>query len=97
MSAEGLGYVTQARFAPHWDVVDRWFPGARALIESGVPDGLSLVGLDEATAMVGDGTAWHVAGRAGVHVLRGGAWTTFFDGDRFELSLSAVEPTLERD
>jgi cyanophycinase len=97
MSAIGLGYVTEARFAPHWDVVDAWFPGARALIEAGVPDGLTLVGLDEVTAMVGDGTAWHVTGRGGVHVLRAGSWTTFSSEDRFELPLWAEPPTIESD
>jgi cyanophycinase len=97
MSAEGLGYVTQARFAPHWDVVDGWFPGARALIEASVPDGLSLVGLDETTAMVGDGTTWHVIGRGGVHVFRAGSWVTFSSGDRFELPLWAMQPTIEGD
>lgn len=96
MSAEGLGYITQARFAPHWDTVDRWFPGAQTQIQASVPDGLPLVGLDETTAMMGDGTAWQVVGRGGVHVLRAGSWTTFWNGDRFELPLRAVQPTIER-
>jgi cyanophycinase len=95
MSAEGLGYVTHARFAPHWDAVDRWFPGARALIEAGVPEGTSLVGLDETTAMVGDGAVWQVIGRGGVHVLRARSWTTYSHGDRFDLPLRSVRPTIE--
>jgi hypothetical protein len=45
------------------------------------------VGLDEDTAMVGDGRTWSVLGRQGVHVLRAGSWTTHRHGDRFELDL----------
>jgi cyanophycinase len=95
IEAPGLGYVTEAVFTPHWDVVDRWFPGARAVIEASIPDGRALVGLDESTAMVGDGAAWDVIGRGGVHVKRADAWTTFSSGDRFELPLRSARPSVE--
>jgi hypothetical protein len=62
-------------------------PGARAAITQAAPPGGVLVGLDERTAMVGDGTSWTVHGAAGIHVLRGGDWTSFADRSRFELSL----------
>ena len=46
--------------------------------------------IDERTAMVGDGTAWSVLGRAGVHVWRDGGWAHHAAGGRFELDLRAT-------
>jgi hypothetical protein len=46
-----------------------------------------LVALDENTAMVGDGSAWTVHGRQGIHVYRGGSWTDHSAGAFFDLAL----------
>jgi cyanophycinase-like exopeptidase len=83
----GLGYVRRALFGPHWDIVDTWIPGATELIVSTVLDGEVFVGIDERTAMMGDGTDWRVAGVSRVHVRRDGAWTTHAGGATFELPL----------
>jgi hypothetical protein len=83
----GLGLVRDTLFAPHWDIVDTWLPGARAAITAAAPPGGILVGLDEQTAMVGDGGSWTVHGAAGIHVLRDGEWTSFTEPTRFELPL----------
>jgi cyanophycinase len=83
----GLGYVRNALFAPHWDIVDGWRPGARAAITAAAPPSGTLVALDEDTAMVGDGSSWTVHGRQGIHVYRDGSWSDHVAGDRFELSL----------
>jgi cyanophycinase-like exopeptidase len=83
----GLGYVRNALFAPHWDIVDTWIPGARGYITAAAPAGGVLVGLDEDTAMIGDGTAWTVHGRQAIHVFRSGSWTDHTDGTSFELAL----------
>jgi cyanophycinase len=83
----GLGYVRRTLFAPHWDMVDTWFPGARAFIAGSVEPGQTLVAIDEDTAMVGDGVGWSVLGRAGVHLLVDGTWTDLPAGSSFELSL----------
>jgi cyanophycinase len=83
----GLGYVRRALFGPHWDIVDTWIPGATDLIVSTVLDGEVFVGIDERTAMVGDGTDWWVSGAARVHVRREGAWTRTGDGTTLELPL----------
>jgi hypothetical protein len=85
--APGIGFVRGTLFGPHWDIVDTWVPGARDFIVGSVRDGQVFVGLDEETAMVGDGRAWAVLGRQGVHVLREGSWSTFRAGDRFELEM----------
>jgi cyanophycinase len=83
----GLGYVRNTLFAPHWDIVDSWIPGARASITAAAPGGGVLVALDEDTAMVGDGSAWTVHGRQAIHVYRGGAWTDHVAGATFDLAL----------
>lgn len=83
----GLGLIPRTVFAPHWDIVESWIPGARDFILGSVPDGYVFVGLDEDTAMLGDGSSWEVAGKSGIHVRRGDGWELFRDGDRFELPL----------
>jgi cyanophycinase len=83
----GLGYTRGILFAPHWDIVDSWIPGARAAIAGSLRPGETLVGLDERTAMLGDGLAWEVRGGAGVHVLNGEGWTTHGAGDAFTLAI----------
>ncbi len=77
----GLSYVRRVLFAPHWDMVEQWFPGAQTFIVSSLEPGQTLVAIDEQTAMVGDGRRWDVLGRAGVHLHRDGAWTDHPAGD----------------
>lgn len=83
----GLGEVRGVMFAPHWDTVDSWVPGATDFIERSVPEGEVLVGLDERTAMVGDGAEWQVHGLAGVHLRRDGDWEHLVAGSSFALAL----------
>jgi cyanophycinase len=83
----GLGLVPRAFFAPHWDMVDTWMPGATAFIVDSVPEGHTFIGMDEDTAMTGDGSSWEVLGKSGIHILEEGDWTSHRDGDRFDLSL----------
>ncbi|MGZ4109349.1 MAG: Type 1 glutamine amidotransferase-like domain-containing protein [Actinomycetota bacterium] len=81
----GLGFVRDMLFAPHWNTVDEWFPGATDYIAASVKPGQVLVALDEDTAMIGDGTDWSVAGEAAVHVLRDGDWEHHTARDAFTL------------
>ena len=74
-------------FGPHWDMVDTWVPGASEFIVSSVADGHAFVGIDEQTAMLGDGERWQVRGRGCVHVRRDGEFARYGDGDRFYLPL----------
>ncbi|HZB01496.1 MAG TPA: Type 1 glutamine amidotransferase-like domain-containing protein [Actinomycetota bacterium] len=87
MFKAGLGLIPRTVFAPHWDIVDGWIPGAREFILDAVPEDHVFVGLDEDTAMLGDGSSWEVAGKSAIHVRRGDVWAGFQDGDRFELAL----------
>jgi cyanophycinase len=83
----GLGLVRRTLFGPHWDMVDSWVPGASTWIVSSVPPGDVFVGIDEQTAMLGDGRGWQVRGRGAVHVLVDGSFVRHGDGTRFELPL----------
>jgi cyanophycinase len=82
----GLGHVRRTLFAPHWDMVEMWIPGAHDFILGSVDAGDTFIGLDEDTAMVGDGRSWNVMGRQQIHVRDGGGdWRSFGPGDAFEL------------
>jgi hypothetical protein len=68
-------------------MVDTWVPGASEFIVASVPEGGTFIGMDEDTAMIGNGASWEVVGKSGIHVLKEGDWATFRDGDRFELAM----------
>jgi len=85
--APGINYVHNTLFAPHWDIVDTWIPGATEFIAGSVKPGQTFIALDEETAMLGDGRSWRVMGTAKIHVLAGGEWERYADGEAFELPL----------
>ena len=74
-------------FGPHWDALDGFAPGLTDFIISSVPEGKILVGIDENTAMVGDGRGWSVAGVGGVHVMKDRDWVHHGAGAAFDLPL----------
>lgn len=84
----GLGIVRDALFGPHWNMVDTWVPGATEFIVASVGDGHVFVGIDEDTAMLGDGERWRVRGRGSVHVRVDGAFARYGDSAEFDLKLS---------
>src|SRR5439155_21350182 len=88
----GLNLFPGTSFGPHWDMLDVFVPGLRDFIVRSVPDGQRLVGIDERTALVGDGTDWTVMGTAGVHVSEGGAWRHVGSETSLRLPLGPVEP-----
>jgi cyanophycinase len=84
----GLGIVREMMFGPHWDMLDSWVPGATGFIVASVPEGHVFVGIDERTAMLGDGLRWQVRGQGGVHLRREDAFTRYGDGEGFDLTLA---------
>jgi hypothetical protein len=84
----GLRLFPGIWFGPHWDALDGFAPGLTDFIISEVPPGVRLVGIDENTAMVGDGLSWDTAGVGGVHVMLGDDWTHHEAGEAFALELS---------
>ena len=88
----GIGYACPGVvFGPHWDRVDTWMPGARDAIAATVPPGGILVGIEEDTALVGDGQEWSVVGRHDVHVLRGRSRERAGAGDLLDVQLFPMD------
>jgi cyanophycinase len=83
----GLARFRDLLFAPHWDTVDDWVPGTTTFIAGSVGPREVLIGIDEDTAMVGDGTDWEVLGSSGIHLLQGETWTDHRAGATFHLRL----------
>jgi len=79
----GLGVVPGLRVLPHFDKMLGWVPDllTRALLHA--PDGTTVVGIEEDTAMVdltGTGRSWQVYGRQQVWVLAAGPRRPFPPG-----------------
>ena len=68
----GLGLVSGVRVIPHFDKMLGWMPDVlrNALLHK--PDDVKLLGIDEDTALVGDGHTWQVHGRQSVWELGDG-------------------------
>jgi cyanophycinase len=81
----GLGLVPNVGFGVHWDKVRR-MPGAAWWMSSRLPDGTWFVGIDERTAILGDGSRWDVMGLGSVTVRLGDAKTIHRAGDRFTVA-----------
>jgi len=75
-------------FGPHWDALDGFAPGLTDFIVSEVPPGATLVGIDENTALVGDGRRWDVVGVGGAHILTDGDWAHHEPGASLDLALA---------
>jgi cyanophycinase len=86
----GLSLFPGTNFGPHWDTIDRYRPGQRERITAALGGGTRLVGIDERTALIGDGSRWSVAGAGRVHVLDDGRWSDHPAGDSFELMLGSA-------
>jgi cyanophycinase len=78
----GLNLLPDLRVIPHFDKMLGWVPDivTRALLQA--PDGTTVLGIDEDTALVGGPHEWQVRGRQGVHVLGGGPAAVLRDGER---------------
>ena len=79
--ASGLGLVEGGTFGVHWDRIGR-IPGFRGFVMSR-SDGVWFAGIDERTAMLGDGATWRVFGRGGVSLRADGRSATFVAGETF--------------
>ena len=78
----GLGLVPHATFGVHWDRM-RKIPGVSTFLTSKM-DGSWFVGIDERTAILGDGERWDVRGLGSVTVRSTAGTDTYRAGDRFE-------------
>jgi cyanophycinase len=86
----GLALFPGTNIVPHWDAIDRFGPGRRERVVASLGADDRLVGIDERTAMVGDGGEWSAIGEDGVHVLEEARWTDHPAGSEFDLELRAA-------
>ncbi|HXB03386.1 MAG TPA: Type 1 glutamine amidotransferase-like domain-containing protein [Candidatus Angelobacter sp.] len=76
--APGLGVVAKTAVLPHFDTFGhKWVESAQAAS----PD-LCLLGVDERSAAVWDGSAWRAAGPGAVTVINGAKVARFVSGQR---------------
>lgn len=97
MGKPGLGLFPGLHLAPHWDALDRFVPGLRALIVESVPDNRRLLAIDERTALVGDGRTWTVLGSGGVELRAGGEVSRWEPGDHVEMAILPEERMVAED
>ncbi len=83
----GLRLFPKTWFGPHWDALDTYLPGLRAVITAAVPPDCRLLAIDERTAVVGDGTRWRVMGMGAAHLYAGGSWEDHPAGKEFDAAL----------
>lgn len=65
----GLRLFADLMLMPHWDALDGYVEGFTDLVIGSRRPGVTLIGIDEDTAMIGDGASWRVAGRGVVHLF----------------------------
>ena len=77
----GLGLLPHVRVIPHFDRMLGWVPDivTRAMLRA--PAGVTVLGIDEDTALVGGPEEWVVRGRQSVWVLGDGPRTEHPPGD----------------
>jgi len=87
---EGLAVVPQLVVIPHFDRFEDWRPGLADQMLAWTPPDAVLVGIDEETALVGEGASFRVRGRKSVWRLeRDGTRTQFIPGEQVELAVTA--------
>ena len=84
----GLGLVPHVSFGVHWDRMAK-IPGMRWWVTSRIPETSWFVGIDERTAILGDGERWTVFGQGGAMVLHESERRTYRAGESFETPASA--------
>ena len=65
----GLGVVPHLRVIPHFDRFVGWMPDLVGRYLAKAPAGVTVLGIDEDTALIGDDGTWTVHGRQSVWVL----------------------------
>ena len=84
----GLGVVPRLRVIPHFDRMRRWVPGLAHWATAHLPTGVTLVGIEEETAIVSedaDLARWAVRGRQRAWLLSPGGRRPLAAGEEFAL------------
>jgi cyanophycinase len=85
----GLGLLPHLSLGVHWDRA-KFIPGLRPFMMSRSKGGGAFVGIDERTAILGDGKGWTVYGVGTAMVRRGGATTVYRPGESFATPVDAA-------
>jgi cyanophycinase len=85
---DGLALLQRAFVLAHFDALDSYRAGLQALMLDRCPPGCVAVGIDENTAMYGDGSSWTVTG-SGAVTIRASDAVRYTAGDRFEVDLAS--------
>jgi cyanophycinase-like exopeptidase len=70
---------------PHWDAFGHDRPELQRFLAREVPTDSTLIGIDDGTALIGDGDLWQVKGSGQVQIRIGDVWNTYGDGAAFLL------------
>lgn len=76
---EAFGLVPNSLIIPHYDAGATRVGG---LLARSLPPSLTLIGVDEQTALVSDDRGWQVLGRAGVELRQRGSRRVYRGGER---------------
>jgi len=92
--SDGTKLLPNAYLMPHFDMLDTYIEGLRSLVLQMKPPGSVAIGLDENTALYGDGEHWNVAGAGGIWIGEDstGELAGYHSGDALDLRLLAPLP-----
>ena len=79
----GLRVFPKVVFGPHWNMLDTYVPGLSHFMLAAVPPDCRLLGVDEHTAVVGDGATWSVIGLGHGRLMEDGQWRQWQAGETF--------------
>jgi cyanophycinase-like exopeptidase len=68
---EGMDVVPHLQVIPHFNMIHRWIPDAAVRLMTTIPEGVTLAGIDDETALLRRDGAWSVWGHGSVHLLTG--------------------------
>lgn len=88
----GLGVVPQLRVLPHFDRFTRRLPDDLFRHLTTAPPGVTVLGIDEDTALVGGPEMWEVQGRQSVWILGDGGRRGHPPGSRLALPVQQYAP-----
>jgi cyanophycinase-like exopeptidase len=82
VGSPGFNLIPHIRTIPHYNKFFKWIPDAAVQIFLKAPAGITIVGIDEDTAMfTRDLQSWEITGTASVHILSGDKTGKYNAGD----------------
>lgn len=83
---DGFGFLPTLRVLPHFDAFPRWVPDVVSRIMRDLPEGVTVIGVDEETAIIGGPGQWRVDGKGSAWILDQGDRTEYPSGSHFMTS-----------